>query len=312
MLTFDERELGRQIRELAATIDVPTARPIATSDRVPLWPALALVAALVIVFATVAQLATPDGVTLSPGSPARLHTAMPTATPPATPSPCPSASPTPSHRATPYPGLPGPTFFPTSCVTHTITGTITELGPQGQRPAEGARVYVHLFAPHRSGHWMSDVTGADGRYELWGIFTDAIAVLTVGKGDSLNWYRKPCVHEVTVTSDMSIDMEIVPESAGGAAANAAARRGTGSFLTGVVFGQGPDGTRAPIPNAMVFLDDTLASTITDADGRYVFCGIPRRPHEVAAIAAGGYDISKNPARKIDIVGDMTLDLELKR
>jgi hypothetical protein len=308
VLTFDERELGRQMRELAATILVPTAPPIAARRRVPLWPALASVAALVFVLATVAQVATRDGETLSPGSPA----AVPPATPPVTPSPCPSASPAPSHRATPYPGLPSPSFFPASCVTHTITGTITELGPQGQRPVEGARVYVHLYAPHRSGHWMSDVTGADGRYELWGIYTDAIAVLSVGKGDSLNWYRQPCVHQVTVTSDMSIDIEIVPQSAGGAAANAAARRGTGPYLTGVVFGQGPDGTRAPIPDAMVFLNDAFATTITDADGRYVLCGIPRGSYEFAATAAGGYDISKNPPRKIDIVGDMTLDVELKR
>ena len=309
MLTFDERELGRQMRELAATIVVPTAPPIAIRGRFPLWPALASVAVLVIVLATVAQLATRDGETLSPGSPATFHTATPTETPPATPSPCPSASPAPSHRATPYPGLPGPTFFPTSCVTHTITGTITELGPQGQRPVEGARVYVHLYAPHRGGHWMSDVTGADGRYELWGIFTDAIAVLSVGTN---GLHVQPCVHQVTVTSDMSLDIEIVPRSAGGAAANAAARRGKGPFLTGVVFGQGPDGTRAPIPDAMVWFDNAVAITITDADGRYVLCGIPVGSHEFAATAAGGYDITKNPPRTIDIAGDMTFDVELKR
>ena len=308
MLTFDERELGRQVRELAATIVVPTAPPIAARRRVSRWPALASVAVLV----TVSQLATRDGQTLSPGSPTTVPTA--TATPPVTPSPCPSAGATPSHRATPYPGLPSSTFFPTSCVTHTITGTITELGPEGQRPVEGARIDVYLIASHRSGHWMTDVTEADGRYELWGVFTDAIAVLYAGKGDGL--YVQPCVHQVTVSSDMSVDIEIVPRSAGGAAANDAARRGTGSFLTGVVFGQGPDGTRAPIPEAMVFLDGNItalnATTITDADGRYVLCGIPRGSHEFAATAAGGYDISKNPPRTIDISGDMTLDVELKR
>lgn len=313
MLTFDERELGRQMRELAATIVVPTAPPIATRGRFPQWPALASVAVLVIALVTVSQIATRDGHSLGPGSPTPVPTVTATATPPVTPSPCPSVSPTPSHRATPYPGLPGPTFLPTTCVTHTITGTITELGPQGQRPVEGARVNVYLFAPHRSGHWMSDVTGADGRYELWGIFTDAIALLIAGKGNSLaDWHFQPCVHQVTVTSDMSVDIEIVPPSAGGAGASAAARRGTGPFLTGVVFGQGPDGTRAPIPGAMVFLDNVTASTMTDADGRYVLCGIPRGSHEIDATAAGGYDITKNPTRKIDIAGDMTLDIELKR
>ena len=298
------------MRELAANIVVPTARPIAKRGREPLWAALASVAVLVIALATVSQLATPDGQTFSPGSPTPAPTApAPTATPPVTPSPCPSVSPTPSHRATPYPGLPGPTFLPVSCVTHTITGTITELGPQGQRPVEGARVYVHLYAPHRGGHWMSDVTGADGRYELWGIFTDAIAVLTVGTN---GLHVQPCVHQVTVTSDMSLDIEIVPRSAGGTAASAAARRGKGPFLTGVVFGQGPDGTRVPIPDAMVWFDNTVAITITDEDGRYVVCGIPVGSHELEATAAGGYDISKNPARRIDIAGDTTLDVELKR
>jgi hypothetical protein len=298
------------MRELAATIDVPTAQPIATRGRVPLWPALATVATLVIVLGAVAQLATRDGETLSPGSPAPFVIA----TPPVTPSSCPSASPAPSHRATPYPGLPSSTFFPTPCVTHRTTGIITELGPLGQRPVEGARIDVYLYSSNRSGHWMSDVTEADGRYELWGIFTNAIAVLYAGKGDGL--YVQPCVHQVTVTSDMSVDIEIVPRSAGGAAANAAARRGTGSFLTGVVFGQGPDGTRAPIPDAMVSLDGDMAplaaTTITDADGRYVLCGIPSGSHEFAATGAGGYDISKNPPRTIDIAGDMTLDVELKR
>jgi hypothetical protein len=301
------------MRELAATIVVPTAPPIGARGRVPLWQALASVAVLVIVLGFVAQLTTRDGETLSPGS----ATPVATATPPVTPSACPSASPTPSHRATPYPGLPSSSFFPTPCVTHRITGTITEFGPLGQRPVEGARIDVYLYASNGSGHWMSDVTEADGRYELWGIFTNAIAVLSASKGDSLaNSYRQPCVHELTVTSDMSVDIEIVPQLAGGAAATAAARRGTGPFLTGVVFGQGPDGTRAPIPDAVVSLDGDVAplaaTTITDANGRYVLCGIPRGSHEFAATAAGGYDITKNPPQKIDIAGDMTLDVELKR
>ena len=128
-------------------------------------------------------------------------------------------------------------------------------------------------------------------------------------------YLQPCGHEVTVKSDTSLDIEIVPRSAGGAAANAAARRGPGPFLTGVVYGQLPDGTRAPLPGAQVYLDGDMAplaaTTITDADGRYVLCGIPPDRHEFGATAAG-YDNGKNPYRSIDVAGDMTLDLELRR
>lgn len=309
MLTFDERELGRQMRELAARIVVPTTPPIAERRRVSAWPALASVALLLIVVATVAPLATRHSQTVSPGSPAPVPVAT------ATPSACPSTSPRPSHRATPYPGVPGipGTFFLASCVTHRITGTITELGPEGQRPVASARVSVYLYASNRSGHWMTDVTEADGRYELWGIFPDAVAVLYATTADGR--YVQPCVHQVRVTGDVSVDIEIVPRSAGGAAANAAARRGTGPFLTGVVFGQGLDGTRAPIPGAMVWIDGDMqplaATTITDADGRYGLCGVPRGRHEFA-VTAPGYDMSRNPGRMIEVAGDMTLDVELKR
>jgi carboxypeptidase family protein len=309
VLSFEERELGRRMQGLAAMVVVPTAPTLAARGRFSLLPVLASVIVAVVVLVSVGQLATRESNTLSPRSPAPVVTSTPT------PSPSPMATPTQSHRATPYAGLPSSTFLATPGVTHTITGTITELGPQGQQPVPGARIDVYLHASNRSGHWMSDVTETDGRYELWGIPSGAIAVLYSGKGNSLE-YVQPCVHEVTVTSDVSLDMEIVPRSAGGAAANAAARRGPGTFLTGVVYGQLPDGKRAPLPDATVWLDGDMtplaATTITDADGRYVLCGIPRGPHEFAATAEGGYDNVKNPQRSIDVAGDMTLDLELRR
>jgi hypothetical protein len=309
VLSFEERELGQRMQELAARVVVPPAPTLAARGRIPLLAVLASVTVAVVVLVTVGQIATRESNTLSPGSPVPAVTATPT------PSPSPVATPTAPHRATPFTGLPSSTFLATPGVTQTITGTITELGPQGQQPVAGARIDVYLYSSNRSGHWMSDITEADGRYELWGIPSGAIALLYAGKGNGLE-YVQPCVHEVTVTSDMSLDIEIVPTSAGGAAANTAARLGLGTFLTGVVYGQLPDGTRAPLPDAWVALDGDItplaATTITDADGRYVLCGIPRGPHEFAAIAEGGYDIFKNPPRSIDVVGDMTLDVELRR
>ncbi len=305
------------MRALAASIVVPPAPPIGARGRLGLLPVLASVAVAVIVLATVAQLASRDSDTLSPRSPAPGATATPTVTPSPSPSPSPSAAvnPTPSHRATPYAGLPSATFLATPGVEWTITGTITELGPQGQQPVAGARIDVFVYASHRGGHWMSDVTEADGRYELWGIPTNAIALLYASNRNGLGSVQ-PCVHQVTVTGDLSLDVEIVPRSAGGAAANAAARRGPGPFLTGVVFGQNPDGTRVPLPDADVALGGDMAPlaafTITDANGRYVLCGVPPGRHEFAAIAEGGYDIAKNPVREIDVAGDTTFDVELRR
>jgi hypothetical protein len=309
VLSFEERELGQRMKGLAAVVVVPPAPPLAARGRVPLLPVLVSVTVAAVVLVTVGQIATREGNTLSPRSPAPAVTATPT------PSESPAATPTQSHRATPFTGLPSSTFLATPGVTHTITGTITELGPQGQQPVAGARIDVYLYSSSRSGHWMSDVTETNGRYELWGIPSGAIALLYAGKGNDLE-YVQPCVHEVTVTNDVSLDIEIVPRLAGGAAANAAARRGSATFLTGVVYGQPPDGTRAPLPDAVVWLDGDMtplaATTITDPDGRYVLCGIPRGRHDFAVTAEGGYDILKNPQRSIDVAGDMTLDVELRR
>lgn len=307
MLSFDERELGRQMQQLAATIVVPPAPSIGRRGRVPLWPVLASLAVAVIVLATVAQLAPRGRDTLSPRSPAPgvIITPSPSPSPSPTPSP---ASPTPSHRATPYTGLPSSTFLATPGVTWTITGTITELGAQGQQPVAGAHISVYLYSSRRGGHWMTDVTEADGRYELWGIPTGAVAVLYAGKGATL----QPCVHEVTVTNRTSLDIEIVPEAAGGAAASAAARRGTGPFLTGVVFEQLADGTSVPIPNAEVTIGGDMtplgATTITDPDGRYLVCGI--RGNNEFYVGATGF--RKNSVREIDVSADMTLDVQMKR
>lgn len=96
MLSFEERELGRQMRQLAASIVVPPAPPIGRRGLVPLWPVLASLAIAVIVLAIVARPATRGGDMLSPGSPAPGATL--------TPSPSPSAAPS----TTPVPPTPAP------------------------------------------------------------------------------------------------------------------------------------------------------------------------------------------------------------
>jgi len=109
MLSFEERELGRQMRQLAATIVVPPAPPIGRRGLVPLWPILASLAIAVIVLAIVARPATRGGDTLGPRSPAPGATAIATLTPSPSPSAAPSTTPVPP---TPVPLPPTPTPSP--------------------------------------------------------------------------------------------------------------------------------------------------------------------------------------------------------
>jgi len=183
-----------------------------------------------------------------------------------------SASPTPTHRATPNALLP-PALHPSG--TRTVTGTIYELGAQGDRhPVSGVSVHVWIFEGRGASPWMTDVTDATGRYELWALPDNASVMIWAAR----QGYVQPCSASIVVERDSVRDVEIVPTSSGGAAAAAAALRGSGPFLTGIVYEQSPDGARIPVANAAVAQGSpswaVAATTVTDDLGRYLLCAVP--------------------------------------
>jgi hypothetical protein len=313
MLSFDERDLARRMRELAASIVVPQAPTLraARGLHVNVLTALAGVMTIAIVIVTVAQL---DGLiseSLGPQSPIPSVGGSIRATSSASASP--SASPTPSHRATPNADTPRITPG-----AHTVTGMVYELDAQGQRrPVAGVSVMVYLYGMG-GGHWMTDVTDAAGRYELWGLPEDKTAVISAVK----QGYVQPCGAWVLIAGSYVRDIEIVATSLGGAAATAAARRGSTPFLTGVVYEQRSGGARTPIANAMVTLGGGLmpaaATTVTDDLGRYLLCSVPAFPDTLSVTAPGYTQVphficAQDGCWNVGLVGDSTIvDVEMKR
>lgn len=231
-----------------------------------------------------------------------------------------AARPTPSHRATPNSVLPA--ALPVWAGTRTVTGTIYELGAQGDRhPVSGVSVHVWVFGTAVAGAypWMTDVTDATGRYELWGLPDYASVVIWAAK----QGYLQPCAVSVQITGDYVRDVEIVPTSSGGAAAAAAALRGGGPFLTGIAYEQRPDGGRIPVANVAIAQGKetwaVAATTVTDDLGRYLLCSVPAVPDALDA-AAPGYTamvpfecIADDRCWNVRLVGNMTiLDIEMKR
>ena len=293
MLSLEERELTRQFRDLGARIVVPVMPRRRTGTPIPV---LAILAALLVVLVVVITVTRSDdrSNTASPTSPS------PTATPSASSGAIATA--TPSHRATPFGQLP-PRIVPSGATTFTVSGVIRQIGPDGLlHPVDGARIDVFVSLPDGAGyHWMSDVTDPTGRFELWGIPAGALATLYAGTADPVSHISsslQPCAHQPRVTEDMSVDIEIVPMSAGPAAATAAAYRGAqsptrasmGPVIGGQAFERDADGARVGVPNAMVSvggdMEPLVATTLTDADGRYVICGVSSLQHEFFASRAG--------------------------
>ena len=312
MLSFEERELARQFRELGARIVVPRAAPQRGRAGIPLLALLVALAAIAIVVAIVAR-GDDSWNTASPPSPRESRPASPSGTAGVV------ASPTPSHRATPYGGLPSQ-ILPPPGTTHSVTGTITELGADGlQHPVTGARIDVWVDLPSGTGyHWMSDVTDASGRYELWGIPAGATATLYAGTAATL----QPCAHQTRMDGDASLDIEVVPVAGGSAAVRAAVGRWYDAqrlgrvplIISGQAFERAADGGRIPVPDARVWIggdmEPLIAVTFTDARGNYVMCA-PAKPleHELVATAAG-YRSSK--ALPYDYGNGLTVDFEMSR
>lgn len=315
MLSFEERELARRFHELGARIVVPEAprrRPASIA------PLVAAIAALVVIVIVLVAIIRPDDTsnTASPTSPS------PRPSPTASASSSVIASSTPLHRATPYGQLP-PQILPSPGTTaYTITGMITQLGPDGQQhPINGARIDVFVTSPNGSGyHWMSDETGATGVYQLWGIPRGSTATLYAVTTDPVTHAGtslQPCAYQFGMFDDEYVDIEIVPMSAGGAAATAAARRGArlhpNDQISGQVFERQSDGTRSAVPNAMVWvggdMEPVTATTITDTDGNYLICGIKNVRHEFTATASG---FTGSKALVTSDANGITIDFEMSR
>ena len=317
MLSFEERELARELHELGARIVVPRAVSRRTGTGIPLLALLLALAAIVVFVAVIARDDDTSN-TANPPSPSATRSSRPSATTGVI------ASPTPSHRATPYAALPSQ-ILPTPGTTYAVTGTITELGADGnQHPVSGARIDVFVTRDRTGYHWMSDVTDATGRYELWGIPAGATATLYAAADDGAGHATsvQPCAHQLVMLADESVDIEIVPIAAGGDAASAAVERqrsaslrlGGEPLIDGQVFERAADGSRIAVPNAMVWIggdtEPLIAVTLTDSRGNYVMCAPPKPLEHDLEATAPGYRSSK--AMPYDYGNGLTVDFEMSR
>jgi hypothetical protein len=121
-------------------------------------------------------------------------------------------------------------------------------------------------------------------------------------------FVQPCVASASVAADTSLDVQLVPEA--GAAAGMPGLKIASPTVSGVVFESTPQGRKAVAGariTAELTLDLVTATTITDAEGRYMVCAIPQGSIGITATKSGGIIAEGS----VTVTGDTVLDLEVK-
>jgi hypothetical protein len=197
----------------------------------------------------------------------------------------------PSPPLVPRPGPPGSALPPIPPGIYSINGVITESVPQGSRPLSGVSVnawvqtatigYSYMFA------YGPRVTDAQGRYELAGIPPGARVRLQVSGPGYLQQCATPEVH---VNLSLRLDTQLVPRASVSSSPTSVPRSSPGfRQLSGVVYEVTAQGRR-PVPDSFVdyepINDFPAAITFTDAQGRFLLCGIPEVGNSWIAAAIG--------------------------
>ena len=214
-----------------------------------------------------------------------------------------TTSPT-APSASPSTAAPGAALRNTSSVLTVLRGTVVERTSAGERPIGGALVWGH---PH-GGPLLAQVRADDvGRFELPGVPAGVRFQVLVWK----QGYFQQCATETTVGERPHLDVPLVAE-ANLSSSREAVQPSQPAFrvVAGAVFESTTQGRR-PIVNRLVFYDfglDPAASTVTDAQGRFLLCGLPQSSTvSIAADFGGGIKWAQIPPG-----GDADIEIDVRK
>jgi hypothetical protein len=126
---------------------------------------------------------------------------------------------------------------------------------------------------------------------------------------------QPCVAGISMSGDSTRDIHIISDPAqlgGNLPSELLANTPT---LSGLVYEVTPDGRR-PVAQARVELDmiygmgDVSAATLTDAEGRYVLCGLGGHNSTYVYASKAGYRLAD--VGTVSLSGDTVRDIELRQ
>jgi len=215
--------------------------------------------------------------------------------------------------ASPVPTAPGPTTPvsdpPTGSANVQVSGFVWDHGPTGVTLVTSGNVdaFVDMAT---SGYALGpQPIGPDGRYVV--LVPPGARIHVKGNG------RQPCAASVEVPGDghgVQNDLHLVSDPRQLGASLPAELAAMAPTLSGVVYEQTAAG-RVPLASAAVELDGLfglgliLASTRTDAEGRYLLCNVPQIRGLTIVAGLTGYELFYSSS---ELRGVATLDIDIRR
>jgi hypothetical protein len=175
------------------------------------------------------------------------------------------------HPSAPSASAAGSQVRPAPPGVFTLSGIVYESTRDGRRPLAGIPLDISVDYQSRS---PMTATDAEGRYRFSGSSSDKLNVRVQKEG-----YSQPCRSAVALSADSVMDVYVVADetlAAGGVPPSMPVIQPT---LSGTVFERGAQGVR-PLQDIRLTGDFSAgigwgpsATTITDANGRYLLCGV---------------------------------------
>jgi hypothetical protein len=181
---------------------------------------------------------------------------------------------------------PTPTTVPRGGFT--IRGVITEqTGSGAVRPLVGANVNAWVDTGRLGYSYMwangARLSADGGRFELTGLPDSARVIVDAYKAGYVQQCAAP---PQIVAADATVDIELIPRGLVSASPEAVRNRPGFRSISGVVY-ENTSGGRRPVAGVFVdyepVMDSPAALTVTDANGRYLLCGIPQ--DEIATLGS---------------------------
>jgi hypothetical protein len=190
-----------------------------------------------------------------------------------------------------------------------VSGTVWVAGVVGVEAATRGSAFAWIESGAGDPGHASDAAtiNSDGHYEL------TIPASTKRLRLQGPLYQ-PCAITIEPTGDTVADIYVVRDETKLGAHLPAALVGRDPTLSGQAY-ELSSAVRRPLANVDVFLDayygdnHLIARTLTDEDGRYVFCSVPFLPGLTVTASVVGFDAFFSSG---DLTGRSTLDIELRR
>jgi len=197
---------------------------------------------------------------------------------------------------------------PAGPVSYKLSGVVYESGPNGRRVLPG----VPLDISKEFQSWKPQTSSdAEGRYQISSPSGSELKVAAEVPG-----YSQPCRAGVVLTADTTLDVYLVPNTILATSGIPASMPLVGPTASGRVVERTPEGLR-PVAEANVAIDFSggmgwapSATTVTDAAGRFMLCGVSNLGlgHYILA-SKTGFALFYEP---LDLARSSTHEIELTR